>query len=216
MSATVFVVDDDPAVRDALVQLLEADGFRAEAYPSAEAFLAAYRRRRAGCVVLDVRLPGMSGPELQHALAARGLRLPVIFLTGHGDVATSVRALKAGALDFLEKPAQGEELLARVRNALEANARDRREEAGRAAAQARLARLTARELEVMQLVLAGHPNKEIAQRLGISHRTVEIHRTRVMHKMDAATPLELAAVAQRCGTRIAQRDSPVARKAKRH
>jgi len=215
MTGTVFVVDDDAAVRDALVQLLEADGLRAKACASAEAFLAACRPGRAGCVVLDVRLPGISGLELQRALAARGIRLPIIFLTGHGDVATSVRALKAGALDFLEKPVQGEELLAHVRNALQLNARDQREQADKTAAQARLARLTPREREVMPMVLAGHPNKEIARRLGISHRTVEIHRTRVLQKMGAATPLELAAVAQACGMQIADGDRAVARKARR-
>jgi FixJ family two-component response regulator len=198
MSQTVFVIDDDAAVRDSLGRLLEAHRLPVRTYDSAEAFLAALRPTASGCLVLDVRLPRMSGPELQTTLAARGFHLPIIFLTGQGDVPTSVRALQAGALDFLEKPVPGELLLERVRAALRLESKQRREEARAQRARARYAQLTPREREVMSLLVAGQPNKEIARRLGISHRTVEIHRTRVMHKMHVVNLLELAASAAVC------------------
>jgi two-component system response regulator FixJ len=198
MSPTVFVVDDDPAVRDSLERLLEAHGLQARAYDSAEAFLAAMHPTATGCLVLDVRLPGMSGPELQAALAARGVRLPIIFLTAQGDIPTSVRAVQAGAIDFLEKPVAGDLLVQRVRGALGIDAQQRKEQAQATRAQVRYAQLTPREREVMGLLVAGQSSKEIARRLGISHRTVEIHRTRVMHKMRATNLIELAAAAAAC------------------
>jgi FixJ family two-component response regulator len=196
MSPTVFVIDDDAAVRDSLARLLEAHRLPVRTYDSAEGFLAALHPTAAGCLVLDVRLPRMSGPELQATLAARGIRLPIIFLTGQGDIPTSVRTLQAGALDFLEKPVAGELLLERVRGALRLEVKQRRERAQTTRARARYAQLTPREREVMGLLVAGQSSKEIARRLGISHRTVEIHRGRVMHKMHAANLIELAAAAQ--------------------
>jgi FixJ family two-component response regulator len=150
--------------------------------------------------VLDVRLPGMSGPELQAALAARGVRLPIIFLTAQGDIPTSVRAVQAGAIDFLEKPVAGDLLVQRVRGALRIDGQQRKEQAQATRAQVRYAQLTPREREVMGLLVAGQSSKEIARRLGISHRTVEIHRTRVMHKMHATNLIELAAAAAACYT----------------
>ena len=198
MSPTVFVIDDDAAVRDSLGRLLEAHRLHVRSYGSAEEFLGALRPTASGCLVLDVRLPRMSGPDLQAALASRGVRLPIIFPTAQGDVPTSVRALQAGALDFLEKPVAGDLLLDRVRAALRMEAKQRREQAQLRRARARYVQLTPREREVMGLLTAGHSSKEIARRLGISHRTVEIHRTRVMHKMRATNLIELAAAAAAC------------------
>ena len=200
MSPTVFVIDDDAAVRDALGRLLEAHRLQVRTYDSAEEFLAALRPTASGCIILDVRLPRMSGPELQAALAARDVHLPIIFLTAQGDIPTSVRALQAGALDFLEKPVPGERLLERVRAALRVEAKLRREQGQTNRAWLRYAQLTPREREVMGLLAAGQSSKEIARQLGISHRTVEIHRTRVMHKMQAKNLIELAAAAAACGS----------------
>jgi len=199
VSGTVYVVEDDAAVRDALAQLLEGRRFRVKLFDSAERFLEVCEPGQAGCLLLDLRLPGMSGIDLQEILAARGIALPIIFLTGHGDVPSSVRALRAGAVDFLQKPADGRTLLARVNEALARDAADRSERATRDAAREALQELTARELDVLPLILAGRTSKDIARRLGISHRTVEIHRMRVMSKTGAKTLLELAAIARSSG-----------------
>ncbi|HVB48429.1 MAG TPA: response regulator [Burkholderiales bacterium] len=195
MSRTVLLVDDDDAVRDALTQVLEGAGLSVRAFASAEAFLAGCRRGQRGCLLLDVRLPGLSGPDLQAALQARGLEMPVIFLTGHGDVATSVRTLKAGAFDFLEKPTPAAVLLDRVRRALEQERTRHAVKTAAVAADARLGRLTAREREILPEVAAGRSSKEIARRLGISHRTVEVHRAHIMQKMGARNAVELARLA---------------------
>lgn len=196
MSGTVYVVEDDAAVRDALAQLLEGKRFRVELFESAERFLEACQPGQAGCLLLDMKLPGMSGIELQGALAARGIDLPIIFLTGHGDVPSSVRALRAGAVDFLQKPADSRTLLARVGEALARDAARRSERASRDAARKALQDLTARERDVLPLILAGHSSKDIARRLAISHRTVEIHRARIMRKTGSATLVQLAAIAR--------------------
>ncbi len=196
MSGTVYIVEDDAAVRDALAQLLEGRRFRVKLFENAERFLEACEPGQAGCLLLDLRLPGMSGIELQGALAARGVDLPVIFLTGHGDVPSSVRALRAGAVDFLQKPADSRILLARVGEALAQDAARRSERASRDAAHKALQELTPREREVLPLLLAGHSSKDIARRLAISHRTVEIHRAHIMHKTGSATLVELAAIAR--------------------
>lgn len=182
----MFVVDDDDAIRDSLSLLAHAEGFVTETFPSAEQFLDSFDRARSGCVVADIRMPGMSGLEMLRALRDDGVDVPVIFITGHGDVPLAVSALKAGASDFFEKPFDDVQLLTSVRHALE------REEARRgnltavAELRARVTSLTAREREVMDLIVDGHPNKVIAARLSISPRTVEIHRARVMDKMKAA------------------------------
>lgn len=203
MTGTVYVVEDDAAVRDALAQLLEGKRFRVKVFESAERFLEACEPGQAGCLVLDMRLPGMSGIDLQAALAARGIELPIIFLTGHGDVPSSVRALRAGAVDFLQKPAESRTLLARVGEALARDAARRLERASRDAARNALKELTAREREVLPLMLAGYSSKDIARRLAISHRTVEIHRARVMRKTGAETLVELAAIARSGGVEAA-------------
>lgn len=195
MTSTVFLVDDDAAVRDSLGRLLEAAGLRVEQYASAEEFLAGYSPNGAGCVVLDVAMPGMSGLELADALAAREIQLPIIYLTAHGDIPMSVRAMKAGAEDFFEKPVKGEALIARIHEALARDSQRRNDDAISVAVREKLSHLTSREREVMMLAIHGHQNKEIAKRLGISHRTVELHRSRVMRKTGAATLLELASMA---------------------
>ena len=198
VNAAVFVVDDDAAVRDALTQLLAAGGYAVEGYESAEAFLAACDPDRPGCVVLDIQMAGMSGLELQAAMAERHFRQPIIFLSGHGTVNMAVQACKHGAFDFLEKPVEGSTLLARVHEALQADAGRRRKEEARSALAARCAVLTAREHEILPLVAAGRSSKDIARQLGISHRTVELHRGHIMHKLNVRTLVELAAVAQAC------------------
>jgi two-component system, LuxR family, response regulator FixJ len=190
--APVFVVDDDAAVREGLKALLAAKGYKVETFANAEAFLAVLPPYPAGCLVLDVRMPGMSGLELQGELKRRGITLPIIMMTGHGDIQMAVAALKAGAVDFLEKPFDAEALAAGISEALRhplgplVEARfDTRELALRSD------QLTPREREVMDLVAAGLPNKVIAARLRIALRTVEIHRARVMEKMGARHLSEL-------------------------
>jgi FixJ family two-component response regulator len=193
--STVYVVDDDPAVRDGLKALLTVSGYRIEAFDSAESFLAAADRGAVGCAILDIRMPGMNGLELQRELKRRGIALPVIIITGHGDVPRAVAALKAGAVDLLEKPFDSDALLASIAEALRRNAAARVSTFDRDTVAARVAQLTPREREVMDLVVAGHPNKVVADRLGIAVRTVEIHRARVMEKTEARNLSELIRMA---------------------
>jgi two-component system response regulator FixJ len=187
----VHVVDDDQSVRESLVILLEAAGFSVRAYDSATAFLQAASDRGPGCVLTDVQMPELNGLELQRRLSELGVRLPVIVMTGHGDVPIAVEALKAGATDFLEKPFDDSELLAAVNNAIEVSRRTHDEAAAVADIDARLATLTPREREVLERLVAGQPNKTIAYDLGSSPRTVEVHRARVMEKMAARSLPEL-------------------------
>lgn len=194
---TVFVVDDDAAVLDSLKLLLRSVGLEAETYTSAREFIAAYDPDARGCLVLDVRMPGMSGLELQERLEALGSTLPVIFITAHGDVPMAVRAVKAGAVDFIQKPFSDQELLDKIQHAMEENARARAAAADREEVSARIASLTPRERQVMELVVAGKANKVIAHELGLSQRTVEIHRARVMEKMQAASLPELVQMVMR-------------------
>jgi two-component system response regulator FixJ len=182
---TVFVVDDDSAVRKSLELLLKSTGMRVASYSSATEFLAAHPEDPPGCLVLDVRMAGMSGLELQEQLNARHSILPVIFITGHGDVPMAVEAMQAGAVDFLQKPFRDQDLLDRIGQALEKDAAARRQLAERSGIERRLASLTPRETEVLHLVVAGKANKVIAGDLNLSQRTVEIHRARVMEKMRA-------------------------------
>ncbi len=183
--ATVFVVDDDAAVRDSLKALLESDGLTAEVYGSSQAFLDTHDTDRGGCLLLDVQMPDMNGLELQQKLADNGSSLPVIIITGHGDVPIAVKALKAGAVDFIEKPFTDDVILGSVRRALALGERNRREQASVDEAKAGIARLTTREYEVFEHLIIGRLNKQIAFDLGISARTVEVHRARVMEKMAA-------------------------------
>jgi len=197
MSQTVFIVDDDAAIRDALSQLLETASLPVESHADGSAFLAAYGDRP-GCLLLDIAMPGMSGLEVQAALSARGLAIPVVFLTGHGDIPLAVRALQAGAVDFLEKPVQGAMLLERVRRALRLDQEWRETQGRTQAIQQHYARLSSRERDVMTHAVSGLTCKEIAQKLGISPRTVEVHRTHVMHKMGASNLAELVSMAACC------------------
>ena len=182
-AATVFIVDDDAPVRDSLAMLLELKGFRTRTFADSEAFLAAYRPEWPGCLVLDLRMPGMSGLELQAELERRGARLPVIIVTAHGDVATTRTALRGGAVDFIEKPVDDEALIAAITAALDRDARGREDARERAEIAARMSRLTAREREVLALVAEGRHNREIAVVLGISPRTVEVYKARMMEKL---------------------------------
>src|SRR5678815_4418047 len=184
---TVFVVDDDAPVRDGLKLLLRSVGHRVETCASAQEFLDLYTDDRPGCLVLDVRMPGMSGLDLQERLNERRAILPIIFITGHGDVPMAVEALQAGALDFLQKPFRDQELLDRIARALEKDASNRRELVELKQIAARFAELTPRERAVMDLVVQGKANKVIAGDLDISQRTVEIHRARVMEKTQAGS-----------------------------
>ena len=181
---TVFVVDDDPGVGDSIRLLLRSVGLPSKIYLSANEFLAAYNHEQAGCLVLDVRMPGMSGLDLQARLQEMDSALPIIFVTAHGDVPMAVNAVKAGAVDFIQKPFRDQELLDKIQEALEVGARIRVEGMELAEIRGRLDSLTPREQEVMELVVAGKANKNIAFALGISQRTVEIHRARVMEKME--------------------------------
>ena len=188
---TVFLIDDDQAVRDAVGLLLQASGLAVETFASATDFLDAGVVQRPGCLVLDVRMPGLSGLDLQRQLQLKGDRIPIIFMTGHGDVPMAIRAMKAGAFDFIEKPFQGQTLLARIQEALALDARERGRQARRAEAAARVALLSPREREVLDRVVEGQYNKVIADELGISLSTVEIHRKRVMEKLQAESLSDL-------------------------
>jgi RNA polymerase sigma factor (sigma-70 family) len=196
---TVFLVDDDDTVRNALALLLRTAGYATESYASARAFLDAYSAERPGCLVLDLTMPEINGLELQQALTAKGIDIPIIFLSGHGDIASSVQAIKAGAVDFLQKPVASEVLLARVVEALAEDAQHREQARKRADFLARLKRLTPREREILRLVMNGLTSKDIARQLTISHRTVEVHRLRIMQKLGAKTLPELIAVATSYG-----------------
>ena len=187
----IYVVDDDEAVRDLLSLLLEAQGYTVRVFASAREFLAAAPALRPGCLISDIRMPEMDGLELQQRLIERALPFPLIVITGHGEVPLAVRAMKAGAIDFIEKPFAAETILKSAAAALARLAEPRGQDQFAAAAAARLALLTPREREVLQGLLAGLPNKSIAYDLAISPRTVEIHRARVMDKMGARSLSEL-------------------------
>jgi FixJ family two-component response regulator len=188
---TVFVVDDDEAMRESLRWLIQSVGLPVETFATGEEFLAAYDPARPGCMVLDVRMPGMSGLQLQDELIARDVRLPILIVTGYAEVPTAVRALKAGAFDFIQKPFSDELLLERVRRAIERDARLRESGATRSDAQARIARLTPREREVMSLIVEGQSNKVIAATLGLSAKTVEVHRAQMMRRLAVDSVAEL-------------------------
>ena len=188
---TVFVVDDDESVRGSLRFLLRSAGLESRAFGSAQEFLASYEAAQPGCLVLDVRMPGMNGLELQQELNLRGAIIPVIFITGHGDIPMAVEAMQHGAHDFLQKPFRDEDLIERVRRALAKDAKARASLEEHKAIRGRLDSLTPREREVLALMARGKPNKIMAHELGVSQRTVEIHRARVMEKSGAASLAEL-------------------------
>jgi len=188
---TVFIVDDDEAVRNSLRFLLKSVGLAATTLPSAREFLDSYRQDQPGCLVLDVRMPGMSGLELQQQLNLRGAIIPVIFITGHGDIPMAVEAMQHGAFDFLQKPFRDQDLIDRIQRALAADKKNRAALTERDRIRSRLDSLTPREREVLTLMMRGKPNKVMAAELGLSQRTVEIHRARVMEKTDASSLAQL-------------------------
>jgi RNA polymerase sigma factor (sigma-70 family) len=194
---TVFVVDDDPSVLRGLSRLLRSAGYAVEAYDSARAFLDRPARDQQGCAVVDLRMPELTGLELQEELARRSSRIPLIFLTGHGDVPSSVRAMKGGAIDFLTKPCDDTDLLAAVERALARDAEARAAQAEREAVEARFEALTPREREVCMLVAQGLLNKQIAAELGTSEKTIKVHRGRVMEKLGAESVAELVRLVDR-------------------
>jgi FixJ family two-component response regulator len=195
----VFVVDDYAPIRRSIVRLLHVAGFSVAAFASAEEFLAQYDPQTLGCLVLDVAMPTLNGLKLQSLLAKLGSLLPIIFLTGTSDIPRSVRAMKQGASDFLTKPVDDEELLAAVRVAIEKNRTLRQEQAELSELRARLATLTPREREVLEYVVTGKLNKQIAGDLGTVEQTVKIHRARVMQKMRVRSVAELVRLTERCG-----------------
>ena len=197
---TVFLIDDDPSVRRALARLIKSAGYQVESFGSARDFLA----REAGgsgaaCLVLDIRMPGLSGLDLQHELLAANVTLPIIFITGHGDVPMSVKAMKAGAVDFLSKPVHEKDLLLAIEQALARAVRDQAQRDELESIQQRMQKLTRREAEVMGLVVRGMLNKQIAFKLGTGEKTIKTHRARVMRKMQVESLAELVRVAERVG-----------------
>jgi FixJ family two-component response regulator len=204
-TAIVFIVDDDPAIRDSLSLMIEQEDIAVQSFDSAEAFLSACQSdvgqaKCRGCAIIDIRMPGMDGIELHEVLLEHNMLLPIIFLTGHGDIPMSVQAIKAGAVDFLTKPVTREKLLTSIRAAIQQSERVLSENANYQKAASRLADLTDRERDVMLLAVEGLPNKHIARQLGISHRTVEIHKSKIMHKTGAVNLLDLARIVHEGGS----------------
>lgn len=189
--STVFIVDDDQAIRHAMEFLMRSVGLDHEIFHSADDFLASFADEKPGCLVLDIRMPGLGGLELQEKLIEMGSTLPIIFITGHGDVPMAVDAMQKGAIDFIQKPFRDQDLLDRIGEALKTDQERRTERQEHAEVQTRIDRLTKREHEVLDLVVTGKPNKVIAYELGVSQRTVEIHRARVMEKMQARSLADL-------------------------
>ncbi|MDO9232518.1 MAG: response regulator [Methylotenera sp.] len=197
---TVFIVDDEPAIRDSLTLMITQENLAVMAFENAYAFLEACQAGCLGCAIVDVRMPGMDGMQLQQALLKRNILLPIIFLTGHGDIPMSVKAMKSGAMDFLTKPVSREKLISAVRAAMRESEKITTESIHRHDAKSRLADLTDRERDVMMLAIQGYPNKEIARHLDISHRTVEIHKSKIMRKTGAINLLDLARIAHEGGS----------------
>ena len=201
--AVVFVIDDDPSMRLALEDLVSTVGLEVRAFAEPQEFLQSKRPDTPGCLVLDVRLPGMSGLTFHKELANEGVALPVIFITGHGDIPMSVRAMKAGAVEFLTKPFHDQDLLDAIHAAIERDRKRRREAVRFAELRERFATLTERERQIMSLVVNGRPNKQIAAELTLSEMTVKVHRGQVMRKMHAGSLPELVRMADRLGEHIA-------------
>jgi FixJ family two-component response regulator len=199
-SEVVFVVDDDASMRDAISRLLNAVGLTVQTFASARAFLNRRLPDVPGCVVLDVRLPGLSGLDLQREMVERGIHIPVVFITGHGDIPMSVQAMKAGAVEFLTKPFRDQDLLDAVRSGIQLDRKEREERAEFAELRDCVGQLTQREQEVMSLVVSGLLNKQIALQLGTSEKTIKIHRSQVMRKMRANSLADLVRMSQKLGT----------------
>jgi FixJ family two-component response regulator len=200
----VFVVDDDPSVRKALGRLLKTGGFRSQGFASAAAFLEAAANDAPDCVVLDVTMPGLSGLEVQRALTESHANIPIVFITGHGDIPMSVQAIKAGAVDFLPKPFDNQDLLRAVRQAVDRHAQAQQAAAELQEIRQRFHSLSLREREVMALVVSGRLNKQVGHTLGVAEKTVKVHRARVMQKMQADSLPALVRMAQTLGIEIPQ------------
>ena len=198
-STTVFLIDDDPSARRGLSRLIRIAGFNVQAFASAEAFLAGPHHGGPGCIVLDVKMPGLSGPDLQAKINLAEYSMPIIFISGHGDVPTTAQAMKDGALDFLTKPVDREDLLNAIQSALDKDRASREAHAELEQIRATLAKLTPREFEVMTFVVAGLLNKQIAFTLGITEDTVKIHRGRMMSKMAVVSVADLVRLTQKAG-----------------
>ena len=201
---TVFLVDDEASVLKALARLLRSAGLNVETFRSPQEFLEHHDPHAPGCLLLDVAMPGLTGLDLQRALAAKGTELPIIFLTGRGDIPMSVQAMKQGAVDFLTKPANDEDLLAAIRTAIDKDRASRQAGAERSRIQQQLAMLTPREREVLHHIIAGKLNKQVAAELGIVEKTIKVHRARVMKKMNVRSLAELVRVAEHAGIKPAR------------
>ena len=207
--AIVFVVDDDASVRRSTERLVRTLGFGIQTFASAQEFLDGARVERPACLVLDVHMPGLSGLDLQRELTQRGIEIPIVFLTGHGDIPITVRAMKAGAVEFLTKPVKAGDLIAAIRGALERGRASHLARREIAALRERYERLTPREREVLPLVVAGLLNKQVAGELAFSERTVKFHRAHVMKKMEAESLADLVRMAERLGVGAPERREPV-------
>jgi len=202
----VFVVDDDPSVRRAIKRLVESVGLRVELFGSAQEFLRSERPDLPNCLVLDIRLPGMSGLDFQRDLAEAGIHIPIIFITAHGDIPMTVRAMKAGAVEFLTKPFRDQDLLDAIQQGLERDRTRRAQEAEIALLRARFHSLTPGERKVLPLVVSGRPNKQIAAEIGTSEATVKVHRSQLMRKMAADSLPELVRMSEKIGIALVQSD----------
>jgi FixJ family two-component response regulator len=214
--STVLIVDDDPAVRRSLQRLVESADLRAETFASAEDFLGGVLPEGPTCLLLDVQMPGLSGPDLQERLARAHHRIPIIFITGHGTIPMSVRAMKAGAADFFAKPVDGETLLAAIESAIARDQSERRRDYEIEGIRARLGSLTARQRQVLELVVRGHLNKQVAHTLGLSEKTVKVHRAHVMEKMGVRSLAELVRLTDKADFAAANEPAFASASAKRH
>ena len=205
--AIVYVVDDHPSVRRAIKRLVESEGLQVELFGSAPEFLEARRPNAPSCLVLDIKLPGTTGLDFQHQLSESGIRIPIIFITGHGDIPMTVRAMKAGAVEFLTKPFRDQNLLDAIQIALERDRARRHDESEIAVLKERFDSLTPREREILPLVVSGRPNKQIAAELGTSEITIKVHRACVMRKMQAESLADLVGMAGRLGFPMGQLSS---------
>jgi len=197
-NAIVYLVDDEFAIRDSLTLLIETSGFNIQSFESAQEFLDSYNHERPSCLLLDVRMPAMSGLELQEELNKRDIDIPIIFISGHAEVSDSAKAFRAGAIDFLEKPFEYSVLLERIEEGIDKDIYARKQRSMKQEIQKRLAQLSTREMDVLRLIISSHSNKESAKILNVSNRTIDAHRARIMEKLQADSLTELMKIAMQC------------------